>query len=213
MARKRKKPTIAEEIAQIPLEEVVRLGGPEGTEKIRSYVKKMAMGYKRRVQSFKRLNLHSFAQQRFEESLTGNEKPIRLMNRNQLIHEFARYANFFNSTTARAEEITRIEAEQDARLFGQKKTGSPKRRMTRQERSKFWNIYSEFINQNPTADSKYGSETVQQQLAEMTVSGEWDDGDIIGSMEKAEQRMQEKLRRENIERKPNVYSGRGPTVE
>lgn len=208
----KRKQTIAEKIAKIPIEEIVRIKGAD-RKTLENYVKVLRSGYKRRVQSFSRKGLVSHAQIALEGSIPST-KPVQLtkLSRNQLILEFARYAKFFNDVTSTEEGIRRINREQDIRIFGSDTYGRPSRTMTETERQKFWSLYEEYTNQQPTATSRYGSESVQQQIAEAlfdnkSISGE----NIIDFLGRVEQSLAQKYIDENLRSVPNVYSGRGTT--
>lgn len=202
--------TKAEKIAQIPIEKISKMSGNE-RKKLESYVRTMKAGYKRRVQSFARKGLDSYAQISFEASIP-DRKPLQLteMTRNQLIMEFARYAKFFNDVTSTEKGIKKVNLEQDIRIFGKNKRGRPLRTMTRAERKRYWELYGEYLNQNPTHTSKFGSETIQQQIAEAVFGPQAVNGEnLVDFLDRVEKRLSENKSVENLRSVPNVYSGRG----
>lgn len=210
MARRRK--TKAEQIASIPIEQITKMSGKE-RKTLEKYVRTLRQGYKRRVQSFARKGLISHAQIALEGTIP-NKKPVQLtkMTRNQLILEFARYSKFFNDVTSSETGIKKVNREQDIRIFGQDSRGRPRRTMTDTERQKFWTLYEEYENQHPTASSRYGSESIQQQIADalfdtQSIGGE----NLIDFLDRVEQRLLQKTNEENLRSVPNVYSGRGTT--
>lgn len=210
MARRRK--TKAEQIASIPIEQITKMSGKE-RKTLEKYVRTLRQGYKRRVQSFARKGLISHAQIALEGTIP-NKKPVQLtkMTRNQLILEFARYSKFFNDVTSSETGIKKVNREQDIRIFGQDSRGRPRRTMTDTERQKFWTLYEEYENQHPTASSRYGSESIQQQIADalfdtQSIGGE----NLIDFLDRVEQRLLQKTTEENLRSVPNVYSGRGTT--
>lgn len=206
----RKNKTKAEKISSIPIEEIVSLKGKEGREKLESYVKTLRFGYKRRVQSFSRKKLVSHAQIALEGTLPpGKQVPLTKMTRNQLILEFARYSRFFQGKTSSEEGIKEINYDQDKRIFGVSYNGKPRNTMTYDERVRFWSLYEEFQNQNPTANSRFGSESVQQMLAEVMFSGREGASTIVELLDKVEEKLMNKYTEENMRSVPNVYSGRG----
>lgn len=207
-----KKMTQAEKISKIPIEEVAGMKGEE-IEKLRNYVSTLMSGYKRRVASFRRNDLVSFAQISFENSISNPNRKIKDMNRNQLLMEFARYSKFFNDLTSTSEGIRQVNREQDARIFGVDKKGRPIKTMSTSERTRFWTLYDEFLNQNPNADSRYGSDSVQQTIAEMMIDGEADSQNISSLLDRVSENLELKQREANVNRLPNVYSGRGPTIQ
>lgn len=208
----KRKQTQAEKIASMPIEDITRMSGKE-RKTLEEYVRTLHAGYKRRVQSFAKKGLVSHAQIALEGTIP-DKKPVQLtkMTRNQLILEFARYAKFFNDVTSSEAGIKKVNREQDIRIFGQDAKGRPSRTMTDQERQKFWRLYEEYENQHPTATSRYGSESIQQQIADAmfdtkTINGE----NLVDFLDRVEQRLAQHSMEENLRSVPNVYSGRGTT--
>lgn len=207
----KKKLTVAERIANIPIEQIVKLSGAEGRKVLEGYVKSLQFGYRRRVQSFKKKGLVSHAQIALESSLPPKHKvQLTKMTRNQLILEFARYSKFFQDKTSSERGIREVNREQDARVFGVDKRGRPQRTMTNEEREKFWSLYEEFQNQKPTANSRFGSESIQQMVADALFDEGIAGGTKMDFLNKVEERLVENRRKENSRSVPNVYSGRGP---
>lgn len=208
----KRKQTQAEKIASIPIEQIIKMSGKE-RKTLENYVRTLQQGYKRRVQSFARKGLTSHAQIAFEGTIP-DKKPVQLtkMTRNQLILEFARYSKFFNDITSSEAGIKKVNREQDIRIFGQDVKGRPRRTMTDTERQKFWSLYEEYENQHPTASSRYGSESIQQQIADALFDTQSIAGDnLIDFLDRVENRLSQKNIEENLRSVPNVYSGRGTT--
>lgn len=208
----KRKQTQAEKIASIPIEQIIKMSGKE-RKTLENYVRTLRGGYKRRVQSFARKGLTSHAQIAFEGTIP-DKKPVQLtkMTRNQLILEFARYSKFFNDVTSSEAGIKKVNREQDIRIFGQDAKGRPRRTMTDTERQKFWSLYEEYENQHPTASSRYGSESIQQQIADALFDTQSIGGDnLIDFLDRVENRLAQKTIEENLRSVPNVYSGRGAT--
>lgn len=208
----KRKQTKAEKIASIPIENITKMSGKERNT-LEKYVRTLRSSYKRRVQSFSRKGLISHAQIALEGTIP-DKKPVPLtkMTRNQLILEFARYSKFFNDVTSSEEGIKRVNREQDIRIFGKDAKGRPRRTMSDTERQKFWSLFEEYQNQNPTANSRYGSESIQQQIADalfdiQSVNGE----NLVDFLDRVEMRLAQRSIEENLRRVPNVYSGRGIT--
>lgn len=208
---KQKNKTKAERIASIPMEQVMRLSGKEGRKTLEQYVKTLKFGYKRRVQSFRKKGLVSHAQIALEGSIPlGSQKQLTKMTRNQLILEFSRYSKFFQDETSSEKGIKRVNTQQDVRIFGVDEKGRPKRKMTNSEREKYWSLYEEFQNQQPTANSKYGSESIQQMVAEVLFDTAGTPGEnLVDFLDRVEARLARKSEEENLRGAPNVYSGRG----
>lgn len=208
----KRKQTQAERIASIPIEQIIKMSGKE-RKTLENYVRTLQRGYKIRVQSFARKGLTSHAQIALEGTIP-DKKPVQLtkMTRNQLILEFARYSKFFNDVTSSEAGIKKVNREQDIRIFGQDAKGRPRRTMTDTERQKFWSLYEEYENQHPTASSRYGSESIQQQIADALFDTQSIGGDnLIDFLDRVENRLAQKNMEENLRSVPNVYSGRGTT--
>lgn len=207
-----KKQTQAEKIASIPIENIVKMSGKE-RKQLEKYVRILRYGYKRRVQSFARNGLISHAQISLEGTIS-DRKQVQLtkMTRNQLILEFARYSKFFNDITSSEEGIKRVNREQDIRIFGKDAKGKPVRTMTSDERQRFWSLFEEYQNQNPTGNSRYGSESIQQQIADaMFENRSISQENLVDFLDRVEQRLAQQSIEENMRSVPNVYSGRGTT--
>lgn len=208
----KRKQTQAEKIASIPIEQIIKMSGKE-RKTLEYYVRTLQQGYKRRVQSFARKGLTSHAQIALEGTIP-DKKQVQLtkMTRNQLILEFARYSKFFNDVTSSEAGIKKVNREQDIRIFGQDSKGRPRRTMTDTERQKFWSLYEEYENQHPAASSRYGSESIQQQIADALFDTQTIGGDnLIDFLDRVENRLAQKTMEENLRSVPNVYSGRGTT--
>lgn len=208
----KRKQTQAEKIASIPIENITKMSLSE-RKQLEKYIQTLRSGYKRRVQSFSRKGLISHAQIALEGTIP-NKRPVQLtkMTRNQLILEFARYSKFFNDVTSTEEGIKKVNREQDIRIFGSDSRGKPKRTMTDLERQKFWNLFEEYQNQNPTANSRYGSESIQQYIADALFENHGlDEENLVDFLTRVEQRLEQKSIDENLRSVPNVYSGRGTT--
>lgn len=202
MAKKNK----AQEIAEIPIEEIAKLS----KEQLIPYVKSLRYGYTRRVSSFKKKDLISHAQIAFEQSLT-TKKPVQLtkLSRNQLLMEFARYSKFFKDKTSSEEGIKEVNREQDIRIFGADEKGNPLMTMTTQQRMDYWSAYEEFKNQYPQYAGQPYSESVQQSLADAVFDSK--SQSFTDLLANAKKRLEQKQEEVNLRSVPNVYSGRGTT--
>lgn len=202
--------TKAEKISEIPIENITKMSGKD-RKKLENYVKTLRSGYKRRVQSFARKGLISHAQIALEGTMPSKKQPsLSKMTRNQLILEFARYSKFFNDVTSSESGIKKVNLEQDIRIFGKDEKGKPRRTMTPTERQRFWSLFEEYQNQNPSASSRYGSESIQQQIADALFDSDSINGEnIIDFLDRVEERLASNLLDINLGSVPNVYSGRG----
>lgn len=216
-----KRITKAEQIAKKSPEEFGRLSGKSGMKQLLSYARTLKSGYTRRVSSFNRKGLVSYAKISFENSYPKDAKqvPLTKMTRNQLLLEIARYSKFFNDQTSSEAGIRRINREQDKRIFGTDSRGHPLRTMTAKEREDYWDFYDEFRNQNPEWSTQPFSESVQHLLGDMfrlNLKGKLESGEekyfnqmsFTEKLEFAKQRFIKSRREEIIEDTPNVYLGR-----
>lgn len=208
MAKRRQ--TKAEKIAVIPIENITKMTNND-RKILEKYVTTLRVGYKRRVQSFAKKGLVSHAQIALEGTIS-DKKPIQLtkMSRNQLILEFARYSKFFNDVTSSEAGIKKVNRAQDIRLFGKDAKGRPKYSMSQDERTRFWQLYEEYQNQNPSKFVNYGYNTVQQAITEITLRGnELTSENLVVLMNKLDDILEKSYFEENLRSVPDVYSGRG----
>lgn len=198
--------TKAEKLARIPIEKVMTKD--TSIEDLRSMVRTLRTGYMRRVASFNKKDLVSYAQISLEGSITGSQdKPLKNMTRNQLILEFSRYSKFFRDETSTEAGIRKVNRDQDRRVFGTDSLGNPLRTMSNEERARFWRLYDEYINQQPLATAKYGSESVQQQLADVMFT-EKQNKTIMDILNQVENDLQDTYLKQQGGSVPNVFSGR-----
>lgn len=206
-----KKITKAEKISSIPYEKISSLKGESGKSTLIGYIRTLRSSYKRRVGSFKRNNLVSHAQIAFEREIPKT-KPVQLtkMTRNQLLLEFFRYAQFFNSDTSSIEGIKNVNSQQDKRLFGTDQKGRPNYRMTNEERILFWDTYEEYKNQFPAdVNQVYSSEYVQQYVADALFGqGRISSVGLVDFLSQVRNLIQDGKIEEDMENVPNVFSGR-----
>lgn len=211
----KKRPSKAEQIAAIPIEDIAKLSGESGRQKLLGYVKSLQYGYKRRVQQFKRRGESSYAQIALEKSMPAGGQSVKLtkLTRNQLILEFARYSKFFTAKTSTLEGIREENQLQDARIFGIDDEGNPRHQMSRADREKFWDLYYEYYNTYRATATSYGSETVQQQLADAIFgANNFPTDNIPEFLEEVENRLTGSQIITNSGGMGNVYSGRGDII-
>lgn len=91
------------------------------------------------------------------------------MNINRIRSELFHIQEFFNSKTADVKGAREVMREQDARIFGTNERGTPNRRMTIEERTKFWSVYEEYLKTFKNAEAIYGSDKIQQFLGDLTI--------------------------------------------
>lgn len=205
-----RKMTLAEKYAMMPPEQISKMGGPEGRKQLEKILRTMRSGYSRRVSAFKRNDIVSYAQIAFEGAGGASKKPIKKMSFNQIVHEISKYSSFFTSETSNVAGVKRVNREQDKRIFGEDARGRPVRTMTNEERDRYWSLYDEFKKQKKAEFYSSTSETVQQQLAEMSV-------DKFPSLQEMFDEMSKKLAEArdiaSIEEWSDVYSGGGPFIK
>lgn len=176
-----RKKTVAEKLAEIPWEDISKLTtSAEDMKTLMRYVDTMRQGMNRRIQTFNRRGVFSYAADSVEAMNIKNEPARNIVNqimkskagpgksklataRNALIAEFAKYQQFFNSQTSSLEGVALVNAEQDKRIFGGE---YQKKSMTDEERKAFWHVYEDFMESPSFArTASMTSETVQQYLA------------------------------------------------
>lgn len=211
--------TKAEQIAQIPYEEIAKLSGEEGKKILQGYVQTLRTGYIRREQSFKKRKVFSYAADALGKTRISKMK-VEEMSWPQLQYEFVRYAKFFNDATSSLAGIERVNREQDLRIFGQDARGKPLRRMTEDQRKKYWKLYKEFENQKPLLVGQSYSEAAQQQLAQALFKREDDieeeddtkipnpDEDEPAFIDYVERKIKESYTRGPVDA-PSILSGQG----
>ena len=215
MARKMTK---AEQYARMEIPEILKKFFKDGDTKLqtlyRAY-KAMKVAYDRRVESFHRRHIYSAAEARYAENsnLVGlkAQQIIGKLKKgsgysgrkayNTLVMGYAQMQSFFRGKTSTVEGIEQFNKEQDERIFG-----NTHDRMTEDQRKEFWNLYNEFMNQNPNATSKYGSNVVQQMLADMQFSGtRFSQQDLSTKLDLLKVELD--YEKQQYEHKPNVYAG------
>lgn len=165
-----KKLTKAEQIARIPIEEIGKLSGPVGLKQKQDYLRALRYGYNRRVETFKARNLYSYAQDSYEKSKGDLDIPINKMSHNQLLLQIATLQSFFNSETSTVTGINRINRQQDIQIFGKDRYGRPNSTLSKSERELYWNLYDEFMKQNPIRIPQSGE--IQRILGSVAFSGD-----------------------------------------
>lgn len=212
----KRKLTKAEQIAQIPWDEISKIKGDKaGIKQLRSYLKTLRSGYSRRVASFHRKHLFSYANFSLLSHATYmySGKEIDKLSRNQLLLEMARYIKFFNDETSSEKGIIHVNRDQDKRIFGTDDRGRPLRSMTTDERFEFWTLYEEFENQNPIWTTQPYSDYTQKALAyAFFMDEELNKLDLAGKMKYLRKLLEEGRSAINLEDSPNAYAGRGPDI-
>lgn len=164
-------------------------------EDYEKYLPQMIKKYNDRARSFsntKNKNVFSYALDKMEDWLDNNtyarasKGKLRMPNptgngrRDFSRMEVVAYRiqEFFRAETSSVSGARRVARDQDARLFGVNARGNPVRRMTYEERKKFWDVYDEFLNQNQKWSDK--SYRAQEVIASMVTDGTLDSVKKVG---------------------------------
>lgn len=159
--------------------------------------------FRYRMKAFDRAgkNVYSPALEKMESyyDRNGVQSP-ETMNVNRIRSELFHIQEFFNSKTADVKGAREVMREQDARIFGTNERGTPIKRMTIEERTKFWSVYEEFLKTYKNAEALYGSDKIQQYLGDLTLQDRKKSGVFmrgsIGLMQQMDSLM--KTLRENV---------------
>lgn len=148
--------------------EISKLNQKDAAEMLRQFREK----FRYRQKAFDRAgkNVYSPALEKMEDyyDRNGVQSP-ETMNVNRIRSELFHIQEFFNSKTADVKGAREVMREQDARIFGTNERGTPLKRMTIEERTKFWSVYEEYLKTFKNAEAKYGSERIQQFLGDLTM--------------------------------------------
>lgn len=170
--------------------------------------------YETRAKSFAKQgkNFYSPAQEKIEAYYDENGKiaPSKV-SRNRAMNEIFVIQDFFRAKTGTVAGARQVMREQDARIFGvSAKTGSPKHRLSREQRTRFWEVYEEFINQHKTAIAEFTSGKIQQYLGERVISEKGRklsvDMDTIDSI--WDELHSRKFTEDDIDAGRNIFTGR-----
>ena len=203
--------------------EIGKMKNPElrailrGARQLYTQQEKVLNRYSQQVYS----HAHELMNDYYEENGT---KSLSRMRQSELRGEIFRLQEFFDSESSTVPGARKIALEQDKRIFGETKTGKPKRRMTVEQRKNFWSAYDEYKNiHSESYVRNMGSNTIQQMLAEIaTESATFDDDFEDGNWFTAEmladldRRVQERKESEEWEASGydnfdgNVHSGKRP---
>lgn len=150
--------------------EISKLSTKDGSaqEMLRQFREK----YRYREKAFNRAgkNVYSPALEKMKDyyNRKGERSPEE-MTVYQIRSELFHIQGFFKSKTGDVKGSREVMREQDIRIFGENSRGNPLHRMTIEERTKFWSVYDEFLSTYKNAESKYGSNRIQQYLGSLTI--------------------------------------------
>lgn len=169
-------------IKSMEASEISKLSQKEAAEMLRQFREKFR--YRQKAFSRAGKNVYSPALEKMESyyDRNGVQSPDS-MNVNKIRSELFHIQDFFKSDTADVKGARKVMRDQDARIFGTNEKGQPLKRMTIEERTKFWSVYEEFLKTYKNAESIYGSGKIQQYLGDLTLqdrkkSGVFMRGDI-----------------------------------
>lgn len=150
--------------------EISKLSTKDGSaqEMLRQFREK----FRYREKTFNRAgkNVYSPALEKMEDYYDRNgERSPEKMTIHQIRSELFHIQEFFKSKTGDVKGAREVMREQDIRIFGENTRGNPARRMTIEERTKFWSVYEEFLSTYKNAEAVYGSEKIQQYLGSLTI--------------------------------------------
>lgn len=91
------------------------------------------------------------------------------MSLNQMRSEVFRLQEFFDAKTSTVPGTRQVTSDMAKRIFGETKSGRPKKNLSVDEWREYWDIYDEYKNQRP-ADVLSQSNIVQQMLGQMFVN-------------------------------------------
>lgn len=150
--------------------EISKLSTKDGSaqEMLRQFREK----FRYREKAFNRAgkNVYSPALEKMEDYYERNgERSPEKMTVHQIRSELFHIQEFFKSKTGDVKGAREVMREQDIRIFGENSRGNPVKRMTIEERTKFWSVYEEFLSTYKNAEAIYGSEKIQQYLGSLTI--------------------------------------------
>jgi hypothetical protein len=102
------------------------------------------------------------------ESYSTVPERMNKMSINQMRNEVFRLQEFFDSKTSTVPGTRQVTSDMAKRIFGETKSGRPKKNLSVDEWRDFWSIYDEYKRQRP-ADTITQSNVVQQLLGQMMV--------------------------------------------
>ena len=138
----------------------------------------------------------------------GKTPPSKI-SRNKAINEIFNLQAFFNSETSTVKGARSVMREQDIRIFGSTPSGQPKKRMTTEERSKFWSLYTEFTSSYKNLEYIYSSGRIQQYLGDFMIRAQKSGKDFEVSADIMNQLYTALMSdTEEYEYGANVYSGK-----
>lgn len=119
---------------------------PEAQKLVRSQLQKVRRGGHYPVALEKAVGNAKVHGRDVEDLTSVNPEKLNIYTAQSL---FANLKDALLAESSTVKGATRIEREQDIRLFGADAAGRARHRMSYDERKSFWQFYDEFLNQNP----------------------------------------------------------------
>ena len=142
-----------------------------------SLLKQVRKKYDVRAKSLDRVSekIYSPAKEKMDKyyKAAGRIAPSRI-SRNRAYNEIFHIQQFFNSKTSDVKGAREVMRDQDSHIFGTTKSGRPKKRMTTEQRTRFWDLYDDFISTNKTAEYVFGYRNIWQELGNIVINGSSD---------------------------------------
>lgn len=139
-----------------------------------SLLKQVRKKYDVRAKSLDRVSekIYSPAKEKMDAyyEAAGRIAPSRI-SRNRAYNEIFQIQQFFNAKTSDVKGAKEVMRDQDIRIFGTTKSGRPKKRMTTEQRTRFWSLYEDFISTNKTAEYVFGYSNIWQELGDIVING------------------------------------------
>ena len=199
--------------------------GKMNTSEVKNILEQARKKYDTRVKQFDKQGrfFYSYARTKMDDYYNDVGKPsINRISRNRAMAELFRLQEFFSAKTSDVKGAREVNKEQDRRIFGVDKNGKPLGKMTSAERKAYWDLYDEFVNQNPTYEYIYGSNRIQQYLGDYILNAPEDgkgtvdsNPDIIANLRNALSKnvrpseVDNDIRNSVVYRKPRLNRKRG----
>ena len=141
-------------------------------EQIRQILTEARKVVKTQAEKFEKYSstVYSPAYEKIKDYYGESAENVESMTRNQMLSEVFRLQDFVNAKTSTIPGARKVALEQDKRIYGVDKFGRPNYRMSVDEREKYWSLYQEFLNQNPSGERAYTSDKIQEFLGSMAKS-------------------------------------------
>lgn len=134
-------------------------------EELSDIIDRMRQSFDRKAKTFEKHDeVYSYAYENQKIRYGASRKDTDDMSINALRKEAYELQSFFKSKTQTLKGTREVERQQDILIFGADEKGRPRNHMSVAERTKFWEFYNEFINQNPNMPYLYYEGTIIQNL-------------------------------------------------